>query len=165
MHDAAATDRAPEDVREYPRPPRVEAITDRVRIWLGDDVIVDTTDVVRVLETWHPPTIYVPRAAFAPTCIAGSAHRSTMCEWKGAAQYVDLLGSDGTAYLAAGWSYAEPRPGFEALAGRVAIYPGRVSRAELAGERVEPQPGDFYGGWKTSWINGPIKGGPGTWGW
>lgn len=25
--------------------------------------------------------------------------------------------------------------------------------------------GDFYGGWVTSELEGPMKGGPGTWGW
>ena len=30
---------------------------------------------------------------------------------------------------------------------------------------MEPQPGDFYGGWVTSDIEGKVKGGPGTWGW
>ena len=33
------------------------------------------------------------------------------------------------------------------------------------GESVTKQPGDFYGGWITSDIVGPFKGGPGTSGW
>ena len=33
------------------------------------------------------------------------------------------------------------------------------------GERVQPQEGDFYGGWVTSELEGRMKGGPGTWGW
>ena len=33
------------------------------------------------------------------------------------------------------------------------------------GEQVTPQPGRFYGGWITSEIEGPFKGGPGTAGW
>jgi hypothetical protein len=32
-------------------------------------------------------------------------------------------------------------------------------------EQVQPQQGDFYGGWITSDIEGPFKGGPGTLGW
>ena len=35
----------------------------------------------------------------------------------------------------------------------------------MDGEKVEPQPGDFYGGWVTNDIEGRVKGGPGTWGW
>jgi hypothetical protein len=30
---------------------------------------------------------------------------------------------------------------------------------------VTPQPGRFYGGWITSNVAGPFKGGPGTRGW
>jgi hypothetical protein len=33
------------------------------------------------------------------------------------------------------------------------------------GEKVEPQPGNFYGGWITSDIVGPFKGVLGSWGW
>ena len=33
------------------------------------------------------------------------------------------------------------------------------------GERVEPQPGGFYGGWITSAVAGPFKGIPGSQGW
>jgi hypothetical protein len=33
------------------------------------------------------------------------------------------------------------------------------------GERVVSQPGDFYGGWITSDLVGPFKGGAGTRGW
>ena len=32
-------------------------------------------------------------------------------------------------------------------------------------ERVEPQPGGFYGGWITADIVGPFKGDTGTCGW
>jgi len=35
----------------------------------------------------------------------------------------------------------------------------------LVGEKVDGQEGSFYGGWVTSDIEGPFKGGPGTWGW
>ena len=45
-------------------------------------------------------------------------------------------------------------------AGRVAFYASRVDAAWVAGERVRPQPGGFYGGWVTSEIVGPFKGEP-----
>jgi uncharacterized pyridoxamine 5'-phosphate oxidase family protein len=47
----------------------------------------------------------------------------------------------------------------------VAFYPGRVNACYVDGERVQAQEGDFYGGWITSEIEGPFKGGPGTSGW
>jgi hypothetical protein len=30
---------------------------------------------------------------------------------------------------------------------------------------VQPQPGNFYGGWVTSSVVGPFKGEPGTFAW
>ena len=47
----------------------------------------------------------------------------------------------------------------------MAVYAGPFDEITLDGERVVPQPGGFYGGWMTSEIVGPVKGGPGTWGW
>jgi hypothetical protein len=35
----------------------------------------------------------------------------------------------------------------------------------IGDERVEAQPGDFYGGWITGDIAGPFKGAPGTLRW
>ncbi|QTE28200.1 DUF427 domain-containing protein [Pengzhenrongella sicca] len=152
-----------ESVWDYPRPPRVEASSERVTVRFGGRVVVDTTDAVRVLETSHPPVYYLPRAAFAPgTLVEGGG--ASRCEFKGDARYVDLrAGSAGAAH--AGWYYPEPWPGYEALAGRVALYPGATEGCEVDGEPVTPQVGGFYGGWITARVVGPFKGAPGTLGW
>ena len=63
------------------------------------------------------------------------------------------------------WSYEEPTPGYEMLAGAVAFYPGRVDECTVGGERVRAQEGDLYGGWSTTEITGPVKGAPGIAGW
>jgi len=47
----------------------------------------------------------------------------------------------------------------------VAFYAARVDGCYVDDELVVPQPGDFYGGWITSKVRGPFKGGPGTRGW
>jgi hypothetical protein len=47
----------------------------------------------------------------------------------------------------------------------VAFYPGRMEACYVDDERVQAQPGDFYGGWITNEIVGPFKGGAGSWGW
>lgn len=99
-------------------------------------------------------------AAAEGRAAAPSARRATFCEFKGAARYYDAGDRPAVA-----WSYALPGPGFEAIAGCYAFYPGRVDRATVDGEAVEAQPGDFYGGWITSAVRGPFKGGPGTAGW
>ena len=148
------------DVWSFPRPPAVQPCARRVRIELAGRVIVHTTSALEVLETSHPPTVYVPVADVAEGALTRSAARSTWCEFKGHATYFDVLGEH-----AAAWGYEAPSPGYEALLGHVAVYPGRMDACFLDDERVEAQPGDFYGGWVTSDLAGPVKGGPGTLGW
>ncbi len=130
---------------------------------LHDAVIAETHSALRVLETSHPPTYYLPREAFAPDVLRATTG-STVCEFKGFAAYFDLVGRHGAVQSAA-WTYPEPRPGYEALLDHVALYPGRVDRCEVDGEVVQPQEGSFYGGWITSRVRGPFKGGSGTRGW
>jgi len=152
-----------ESVWDYPRPPRVEPRTERVVVRLGGQVIADTTDAVRVLETSHPPVYYLPIAAF-PTGVLVPVKGTSFCEYKGQANYFDVV-AGGVVAPRAGWTYPEPSRGFEVLSGRVALYPGKMDSCEIDGERVTPQAGTFYGGWITSRIVGPFKGGPGTTGW
>ena len=152
-----------ESVWDYPRPPRVEPTAERVRLVLGGETIVDTTEALRVLETSHPPVYYVPRSAFAPGSLE-PAPGSSFCEFKGVAGYLTVRGGSAVADGAA-WFYPEPSPGFEALVGMIAVYPGRMDSVEVDGERVQPQAGGFYGGWITSRVVGPFKGEPGTLGW
>ena len=152
-----------ESVWDYPRPPRVEATTDRIRIRFGGETIVDTTDAVRVLETSHPPVYYLPRSAF-PVGSLVPAPGSSFCEFKGAAKYLTMLAGSAQAE-SAGWYYPNPSPGYELLADRVAVYPSAMDSCEVAGEIVTPQDGDFYGGWITSKVVGPFKGEAGTSGW
>lgn len=152
-----------ESVWDYPRPPRVEPLHARVTIELGGRMIADSTAAVRVLETSHPPAIYLPPEAFVDGALQ-PADGSSFCEFKGRARYFDVIGSDGRVPRAA-WSYPSPSPGFVSIAGFVSVYPGRMERCTIDGETVTPQEGDFYGGWITASIVGPFKGAPGTWGW
>jgi uncharacterized protein (DUF427 family) len=147
----------------YTPPPRRETTTERISIVHGGEVILDTTDSLRVLETSHPPVYYVRQSAFVSGALEPAAG-SSFCEFKGAANYLTVRGGGKEADGAA-WSYPEPASGFEALAGRVAVYAGRMDFCEVDGERVQAQPGRFYGGWITSRVVGPFKGEPGTMDW
>ena len=149
-----------ESVWDYPRPPRVEPSAARVVVELDGEVLADTRRSLRVLETSHPPVYYIPAADIRTDRLRPSARQPTVCEFKGTARYYDAGDRSAVA-----WSYASPSPGYEAIAGCYAFYPGRVDRATVDGEQVEAQPGDFYGGWITSTVTGPFKGGPGTTGW
>ena len=157
------SERQPESVWDYPRPPRVEPSDERVTLVLAGSVVADTTSSLRVLETSHPPAYYLPRGAFADGVLR-PVERTTWCEWKGRATYLDLVVGD-TVVAAGAWTYADPSAGYEAIRDHVAVYPGRLDRCTVDGEVVEAQPGDFYGGWITSRVTGPFKGAPGTTGW
>ena len=152
-----------ESVWDYPRPPRVEHVARRVRIRLGGEVIVDTDDVVRVLETSHPPVYYLPISAFTTGALT-PGEGSSYCEFKGGARYFDVHGG-GQLRLRAAWTYPRPAAGFESLTGRVAVYARDMDLCSVDGVEVLPQPGRFYGGWITPEIVGPFKGEPGSLGW
>jgi len=155
----------PESVWDYPRPPRVAPSSKRVRVVLGGAVIADTTRAHRVLETSHPPVYYMPFEDVARGVLEPARGRSSFCEWKGAASYFDAIGGDGHRVERVAWTYPDPLLGFEVIRDAVAFYPGLVDECTVDGEVVVAQEGDFYGGWITSEIVGPFKGGRGTSGW
>ena len=152
-----------ESVWEYPRPPRVEDVPDRIRVVVGGAVLADSTAARRVLETAGAPVYYLPPDDVDFERLR-AVDRTTICEWKGAAAYLDYDDGERTTPSVA-WRYADPKPGFEGISGYVAFYASRVDEAWVGDERARPQPGGFYGGWVTSRIVGPIKGEPGSEGW
>ena len=154
-----------ESVWDYPRPPRLERSEKLVRVVLGGAVIAESARAHRVLETSHPPVFYIPLEDIAPGALSAPAGPQSFCEFKGRASYHDATGGDGTVVRRAGWSYADPSPGFEAIRGAVAFYPALMDECTVDGERVQAQEGDFYGGWITGDVVGPFKGGAGTRGW
>jgi uncharacterized protein (DUF427 family) len=152
-----------ESVWNYPRPPRLEPTTKRIQIIFNDVVIADTTQAHRVLETSHPPVYYLPIADIQQQYLV-PATNTTFCEWKGRGSYYSLVVGNKTAPNVA-WYYPTPTPAFAAIANAVAFYAAPMDACYVDGERVTPQPGNFYGGWITSDIVGPFKGEPGSWGW
>lgn len=152
-----------ESVWDYPRPPRVEDSTQHVQVVFNGVVIADTHRPRRVLETSHPPVYYIPPQDVRMEFLSSTA-RTTYCEFKGAATYY-TVSVEGKTTANAAWYYPRPTTGYAGIAGYVAFYPGRVDACTVDGERVQAQPGDFYGGWVTSNIVGPFKGAPGTMGW
>ena len=152
-----------ESVWDYPRPPRVEPVPQRVRVVLDGQPLADTTRAKRIVETGGPPVYYIPAEDVRLDRLERSRH-VTSCEWKGGATYYSYRQPERTIENLA-WSYEQPKPGFEAIAGHLAFYAGLVDEAWVGDERATPQPGRFYGGWVTSWIVGPFKGGSGTAGW
>lgn len=159
-----ATNPGQESVWDYPRPPRVEAEPRPIEIILGGELIASTSRAWRVLETSHPPVYYIPRQDVIPGALELVPGASSFCEWKGRAVYYDVLGG-GERRPRAAWSYPDPTELAGKLEGALAFYAGHMDHCTVGGEVVTPQPGGFYGGWITSWVSGPFKGEPGSWGW
>lgn len=152
-----------ESVWDYPRPPRLEDTNKHIQIIFNGVVIADTHDAKRVLETSHPPSYYIPPADIKMEYLHLTP-QSSFCEWKGSANYYTIRVDEKEVHNAA-WFYQNPTPAFESMKDYVAFYAHVMDKCYVNGEEVQPQPGNFYGGWITSDIVGPFKGTPGTWGW
>jgi uncharacterized protein (DUF427 family) len=147
-----------ESVWDYPRPPKVEASTKKVQVVFNEVVIAETTHAVRVLQNGHPPVYYIPREDVHMEYLTATSKNST-CEFKGTSYYYDVkVGSKSVA--AAGWSYPEPTKGYETIKDYLAFYPRMMDACYVDGERVTPEPGQYFGGWVTSDIVGPFEGQP-----
>ena len=136
-----------ESVWDYPRPPKLEPVSERIRIELAGRVIADTTSAFRVLETSHPPVYYIPPDDIVPGALE-PAPGASLCEFKGVARYWSVRSGD--------------RLVDDALRDHVAFYCAPMDACFVGSEKARPQPGGFYGGWVTSRIKGPFKGSPGT---
>lgn len=152
-----------ESVWDYPRPAVAQPTSAHIRIEHRGVIVAETRNAVRTLETSHPPSYYIPPADIAEGVLR-RAPGSSMCEWKGAARYWDVV-VGGAVLGKVGWSYPTPTTPFAALRDHVAFYAAPFDRCTVDGELVIPQPGQFYGGWITSAVAGPFKGGPGSMGW
>jgi len=163
MHERVTPDPGQESVWDYPRPPRVEAVPERIRVVVAGVDVADTTRALRVLETAGAPVYYIPPEDVRMDLLTPTAHM-TDCEWKGDASYFRLRIGDRDIPNVA-WAYSTPLSGYESIRDHLAFYAGLVDEAWVGDERATPQPGRFYGGWITSRVVGPFKGGPGSSSW
>jgi uncharacterized protein (DUF427 family) len=153
-----------ESVWDYPRPPRVERVPQRIRVVLDGIELAASDRALRVVETAGAPVYYLPPDDVRIDLLVATDRRTT-CEWKGDARYFAIVVPGGRVVPIAAWSYEDPLRGYEAIRDSLAFYAWAVDEAWVGDERATPQPGHFYGGWVTSNIVGPIKGEPGSQAW
>ena len=154
--DKDGNKKQPESVWDYPRPPRVEPSAKHVRVVFNGVTIAETDRALRVLETSHPPVYYIlPEDVKREYLTETATH--TVCEYKGQASYYSVT-VEGKSSFDAAWFYPDPTARFMVIKDYIAFYPGRVDACYINDERVQPQAGNFYGGWITSEIVGPFKG-------
>ncbi len=85
-------------------------------IWNGQ-VIAESNDTVVVENNHYFPPESLNKKFFKP------AKNTTVCSWKGTANYFDVI-VDGKTNDAAAWYYANPKPEAEKIRGRVAFWKG-----------------------------------------
>ncbi len=151
-----------ESVWDYPRPACPVSDPRAIVVEFAGAPVARTRASVRVLETSHPPTFYLPPDSIVPGVLV-EVGGGSRCEWKGEATYFDVVAARGRAARAA-WCYRAPFAEFECIRDFVGFYPALLE-CYVEGQRVIAQPGGFYAGWVTPELVGPFKGEPGSGGW
>ena len=144
-----------ENVQDYPTAARCEVFSGDLKVEHEGITIAETKGGYRVIERHHPPTYYFPPEDVNIEFLSENAHRS-FCEWKGVARYYDVTAIDLRSINAA-WVYSEPSRAFLDIKGYISFYASKVDHCYVNGERVVPQPSDFYGGWVTHHLQGDFK--------
>ena len=76
-----------ESVWDYPHPPRTEDVAQRVRVEFAGEIIAETGEAKRVLETSGAPVDYIPPRDLRTALLEENHLHQTICEWKGPARY------------------------------------------------------------------------------
>ena len=104
----------------------------RVRVRFDGVTIADTDRALRVLETKHPPVVYLPLDDVRTEYLLPADHQ-TFCPFKGEASYWSIRVADRVEENAV-WTYERPFDEVAGLKGYVAFYPDRPGLVqEVAG--------------------------------
>ncbi len=118
---------------------RVKPVPGRVRVFLGQDLLADSVNALRVLEAGrdlYDPVIYFPMDDVS-AALTGS-EKSTRCPIKGRTAYFHVVGENGVIRAEdLAWSYVETIPEALALQDRIAFDPARTAMLELPAGQAE----------------------------
>jgi uncharacterized protein (DUF427 family) len=118
-----------EQIFMHPRNPyhRVDCVRTnrRLRVAIGEVVLVDTTETIGVYETSLEPRLYVARGHVRFDLLEPST-TTTYCPYKGTASYWNAVIGDTVVHDVA-WSYEDPLPESMAIAGRLGFDQERAS--------------------------------------
>ena len=112
-----------------------EADPRRLRAFVGDTVVLDTTGAHLLHETGIKPVTYVPLADIDATLLERTGHASH-CPFKGTASYWSLRVGEDVRENAV-WAYEEPLEEAGWLRGFAALYFDRVDRWLVEDEKVD----------------------------
>jgi len=141
-----STNGALESVLNYPTPPKLERTSRHLKVEFAGEIVAETRNSFRVLQTNHPPVYFFPPDDVRREYVVvgtGEVH----CEWLGDALRLSVrVGSRFSEHAAL--MYPEPDHSYIALRDCVAFYAGRMDRCYVNGERVIPAP-PHMAGWIT----------------
>ena len=135
------------DPKTFPRPPALEKVAAHLLVkWPGASggAIAETRNGFRVLETYHPPTYYIPRSDCKVDLDPTS--RASFCEWKGRAKYFKINEPGGGEVKDRIWTYENPTSRFKDIAGYLSFYTGPWE-CYVDGEQGKPS--EQIGSWNS----------------
>merc|ERR1719265_260022 len=124
-----------ECIWDYPRPPALIKRDMEEGVVFNEKELCRTRNCYTICETSHPPTWYIPKEAFAAGVLKKRAGKQSFCEFKGVAEYFDVV-VDGVTAPAAAWGYPNASGEFEELKDCVALYPAKMQKCTVDGEAV-----------------------------
>jgi len=149
-----------ESVWDFPQPPRIEPVADKLRVVFDEQRIAETEKGFRLLETGYPPVYYFP-AEDVETEFLIPVYGDRISDYLGLVRSwtLDVFGirSENAAR-----SCPKPPEAFQAIKGCYAFYPSRVDGCWVGSDRARAQDDDHHGGWITPRIVGPFKSAAGT---
>jgi uncharacterized protein (DUF427 family) len=104
-------------------------IGERMQIKVGNDLVADSHDVLKVEEDSYPDRYYFPRTDIRMDVLERS-DTTTTCPFKGTAHYFHLH-AGGKRLKDAVWTYEDPYDEHAALKDRLAFYTERSPAVEL----------------------------------
>jgi len=118
-------------------PITVEPATGRWRARFAGHVIADSDNALILREATYRPVVYFPRQDVSMDYMSRT-ERGTHCPYKGDAAYYTVL-MDGEFAENAVWTYEQPFPAMEAIAGRLAFYTDKIEVYQVDDAAVNPR--------------------------
>jgi uncharacterized protein (DUF427 family) len=98
-----------------------------VVVRVNGEVVAETDDALTLQESTYPAVQYVPLADVTPSVLTRS-DTTTYCPYKGEANYYHVSAAGDTVDDVI-WTYEQPSPAVDAIAGHVAFY---ATKADVA---------------------------------
>jgi uncharacterized protein (DUF427 family) len=136
------TQLAEQDTHAAPHRVWTERNDRRVRVFVNDQAVADSTRTIYLFESGHLPVYYFPRSDIRFDLLEPAEHH-THCPYKGDASYYSVVIGHRRVENAV-WAYQEPLPSIPEIAGYAAFYWDRADAWYEEDDEVYRHPRDPY---------------------